>query len=361
MAQRFKVSNLVAGSGTVDDSLILGGSLILNSGTFPISFANGLFQLSNDGYVVTDGGITTDGEAMGSDGAGNFSALTVKSAGSYVVTQSQTGQFAPSVHTHAQYVNTGDTGSFITTGQTGQFAASVHTHSQYVDTGNTGNFITTSQTGSFVTTGDPRNLALGGFVGIRTTGALTVPLEVVGGNNPYAALKLSFTTQTLPGTWNQPMFLGQVPNNCVYLADVYRNTSMSDSWSPKNTFGNLITLQEGTIRFYANTGLTSDVGYTPTERLSIAPNGVISINGNPVFTGSTVEFATILTSGVDNQTINYPLTLASIPTVNCIMQNEQDDYIYGYDISNITTSGFKINFTSNLDTSGYLLNTVLNL
>jgi hypothetical protein len=66
--------------------------------------------------------------------------LTGLATGGFVTT-GQTGVFAASGHTHAQYVTTGSTGVFVTTGQTGSFGIS------------TGAFVATGQTGNFLSTG----------------------------------------------------------------------------------------------------------------------------------------------------------------------------------------------------------------
>ena len=76
---------------------------------------------------------------------------------------------------------------------------------------------------------------------------------------------------------------------------------------------------------------------------------------------NSYDFQASLTSGVNNQWISYPIALTLLPTtVNCFLQNNIDNYTYIYSSSNITTSGFQINFSDYLKASGYILSIEMN-
>jgi hypothetical protein len=68
------------------------------------------------------------------------------------------------------------------------------------------------------------------------------------------------------------------------------------------------------------------------------------------------EFDYVLPSGVESLNISYPVSISSKPkTVICSIENNVDEYIYNHRISNITDSGFNIDFSDFLSSAGYIL------
>lgn len=64
-----------------------------------------------------------------------------------------------------------------------------------------------------------------------------------------------------------------------------------------------------------------------------------------------------LTQGSDNYYIQFPQTLAYNPrSVVCTFQNIVDDMAYYFNIGNINSTGFYINFSDTLINNGYFLN-----
>jgi hypothetical protein len=84
-----------------------------------------------------------------------------------------------------------------------------------------------------------------------------------------------------------------------------------------------------------------------TEGLPFTP---ISITGQDFY------FSTSLLSGVNTQFITYPNILQNAPaSVDCDIENNIDNYSYIFNLSNITNSGFQINFSDYLKNTGYIL------
>lgn len=74
---------------------------------------------------------------------------------------------------------------------------------------------------------------------------------------------------------------------------------------------------------------------------------------------SDLEFQVALYSGIDSLYVNYPINLTQKPkTVTCSIENNIDDLIYNYFISDVTNMGFNIEFSDYLSADGYILNVV---
>jgi hypothetical protein len=74
---------------------------------------------------------------------------------------------------------------------------------------------------------------------------------------------------------------------------------------------------------------------------------------------SDLEFQVGLYSGIDSLYVNYPIDLTQKPkTVTCSIENNIDDLIYNYFISDVTNMGFNIEFSDYLSADGYILNVV---
>jgi hypothetical protein len=101
----------------------------------------------------------------------------------------------------------------------------------------------------------------------------------------------------------------------------------------------------------------------------IEPNRIL-INGDPVITRSNLNavsgyfeaeniigYKANLTQGFDNYYVQFPQILSSTPkSVVCAFQNIVDDMAYYFNIGNIDSTGFYINFSDTLLNNGYFLN-----
>ena len=69
-----------------------------------------------------------------------------------------------------------------------------------------------------------------------------------------------------------------------------------------------------------------------------------------------LEFQISLPAGVDSLYVNYPRILTEKPkNVICSIENNIDNLIYNYLISNVTNEGFNIEFSDFLSSAGYIL------
>lgn len=83
-------------------------------------------------------------------------------------------------------------------------------------------------------------------------------------------------------------------------------------------------------------------------------------SGQFITTGKIVKFSTPLNSGVESQTISYPLVLTSKPTaLSCELENNVDNLIYSHVLLSVNTSGCVVGFSDYLSSSGYMLYTTL--
>jgi hypothetical protein len=76
-------------------------------------------------------------------------------------------------------------------------------------------------------------------------------------------------------------------------------------------------------------------------------------------TSSDLEFQVQLAAGIDLLRIDYPVILDKKPnSVTCAIENNIDELIYNYAISNVSESGFDIEFSDYLFSDGYILHVV---
>jgi hypothetical protein len=69
-----------------------------------------------------------------------------------------------------------------------------------------------------------------------------------------------------------------------------------------------------------------------------------------------LEFQVPLYAGIDSLYVNYPINLAQKPkSVICTIENNIDNLIYNFLISNVTNIGFNIEFSDFLSSDGYIL------
>jgi hypothetical protein len=72
-----------------------------------------------------------------------------------------------------------------------------------------------------------------------------------------------------------------------------------------------------------------------------------------------IEFQVVLNAGIDSLYVAYPFNFSEKPkSVTCSIENNIDELIYNYFISNVTSSGFDIEFSDYLSSGGYILHVV---
>jgi hypothetical protein len=75
-----------------------------------------------------------------------------------------------------------------------------------------------------------------------------------------------------------------------------------------------------------------------------------------------LEFQVGLYSGIDSLYVNYPVNLPQKPkSVTCTIENNIDNLIYNYFISDVTKIGFNIEFSDYLSSDGYILHVVASI
>lgn len=88
-----------------------------------------------------------------------------------------------------------------------------------------------------------------------------------------------------------------------------------------------------------------------------AISGELTVVEGTVATDANIKYRVQLESGIESKYINYPVVLTQRPkTIHCEIENDVDNIIYAYKISNISNSGFNISFSDQLSSSGYFLN-----
>jgi hypothetical protein len=94
-------------------------------------------------------------------------------------------------------------------------------------------------------------------------------LNVITPQAPYHAIKVSYPDKL------QALYFGQVAGLYATIGDAYYFNSLL--WRSKTNFGSAIKFDLGAIRLVSNTNVTPNADYTPTERLTILPNGNVGI------------------------------------------------------------------------------------
>jgi hypothetical protein len=104
-------------------------------------------------------------------------------------------------------------------------------------------------------------------------------------------------------------------------------------------------------------------GNWTAQSLSVSGQSVVTINNLSAtgaifaaYTGNILNFITgISPTGFDNYAISFPKNFSSVPKVNCTLENT-GLYLYSFEISNRTTSGFAIYFSDMIVENGMFLN-----
>jgi hypothetical protein len=121
-------------------------------------------------------------------------------------------------------------------------------------------------------------LVLGSINGVN--GATADTNVAVGLTAPHARLDVEDTTGTQirfgDTIGDSGGYVGSTqPSQAFVAGGARRNGS---SWIPRSTAAEIIDTNNGGIHFYGDTGLTVGMSYTPTEWVSIASTGIVTIN-----------------------------------------------------------------------------------
>ena len=138
--------------------------------------------------------------------------------------------------------------------------------------------------------------------------------------------------------------------------EIVLETSLSPVQSVNGMFGN-INITTSTLGL-SNVDNTADI-YKP---VSIPVSGALLALEQRILSQvqssstSDVEFQVTLNAGVDSIYINYPIVFIEKPkSITCSIENNIDELIYNYFISNVSNLGFNIEFSDYLSSDGYIL------
>ncbi len=190
------------------------------------------------------------------------------------------------------------------------------------------NYLLKSQTGDFSDLGYVSGISGDISARLQTTGATLLNLIQVS-NAGVSSLNGVSGTITLAGAGN------------VSVSTVGQSITVSGNTGIYSTF--ITTGQTGAFATSVNTG------------------SLLAASTFTGFTGGILKIVTTLTSGVQFQTISYPVTLPSNPIVICDFENDVDGFIYNHAIYNVNTSGFNVGFSDILSNSGYRLYSTVNV
>ena len=114
------------------------------------------------------------------------------------------------------------------------------------------------------------NAIFSGNVGIGA--APGAKLDIIGGVGPYLALKMQSSGGSVDSVYS-----GQVASIYGYIGSGYYNNSWN--WRTGNTAAsNILFSHDGSMQFNTDTGLTANIDYLPTTRMTILNNGNVGIN-----------------------------------------------------------------------------------
>lgn len=204
-----------------------------------------------------------------------------------------------------------------------------------------------------------------GVTGISVTGGNTISGALLFNRAPEIVLDqqgtniIKFSTSGLITTGN---------GNLLYL-----QTGLS---------GNLVTSTNGTVSIVGGATIVNGqlligesagnsfeqgnlISSTGTYIISGSGSLRVAIDVNVVITGKEQVFKTAIASGVDNAFISFSSNFASIPfifnNVEISGYLSTSPFIYGYNISGLTTSGYTIIFSDTISETGVILHTLAKL
>jgi len=201
--------------------------------------------------------------------------------------------------------NTSSSTSFIEAWGTDYEADTVNWNRLYMNvTGSSGNAtITTDSSG----TGAVGNLYLGTNSNQQTLTILDSGNVGIGTTSPGEPLTVKTKTEAyFPGIkvedYDSSMGLYvqniEGSNSGIGTGRYYN----SGSWRSDVTAPTAIRLDQGVIRFYAQSGVTADVNYTPTERMRITSGGTVDVKANNNNVNGMAAIIARLGTNCDNTT-----------------------------------------------------------
>ena len=163
-----------------------------------------------------------------------------------------------------------------------------------------------------------------------------------------------FTGQTTTNV-TSPSFQGDAN---VFIPGPQGPPGASDLFKIINVSGQSSLIPTGieTLQFIGQTGISISTDSSKN------PYRSITINAAPLsgyFEGENIigYKANLTPQGFDNYYVQFPQVLSSTPrSVVCTFQNIVDDMAYYFNIGNINSTGFYINFSDTLLNNGYYLN-----
>jgi hypothetical protein len=214
-------------------------------------------------------------------------------------------------------------------------------------------------------------------------------ISIVDPNSPYT---LSLQTNS-PRTWLE-ILNNSGTNKGVFFGIEGNNFEQWNYQGGDIVFFTSENVSDGSVRLtIKNNGKVGIGTSSPSEKLEVVGNLKVSnsgffnsgiqvgtgvyiepqrivINGDTVITKSelnavsgyfegenVIGYKANLTQGFDNYYVQFPQVLSSVPrSVVCTFQNIVDDMAYFFNIGNINSTGFYINFSDILLNNGYYLN-----
>jgi hypothetical protein len=190
------------------------------------------------------------------------------------------------------------------------------------------------------------NLDIAGNVGIGTTSP-SQKLEVSG------ALVVGMTT---PSPFWNALFKDYSDGSGVYISSVnggggkyiagnayYYNSTL---WRSDKTVASAINLDNGTVVFYTNSGLTANTDFTPTERMRITSAGNVGI-GTTSPTSRLELAGYYVASSISNVGANSLFTLDTTVNTGINLKagitSSYNAYIQGYNSQNVSSISLVLN------------------
>lgn len=252
-----------------------------------------------------------------------------------------------------------NTGNFITTNQTGQFYPLNSNPSGYISR--------YGQSGAFIFSTPVTNGVNNQFINFPWSLGNSPSVLCTLNNNGAEFIEVQASGITSTGYWAQ--FSNTIDGTGYILSTLASlstatglattviiqnfSTGTTGAFYPlyTNPSGYITSGQTGAFGTAINTGSLTGQFYP----LNSNPSGYIS----SLKTGAYI-FSTQINSGVSKQFISFPYSLGNNPYVICNLNNISGTQLFVSGPSGITSSGYWITFSPNIDNSGYSLTTLVN-
>jgi hypothetical protein len=152
---------------------------------------------------------------------------------------------------------------------------------------------------------------------------------------------------------NQVIEVEAIPSTAITTSENVKTVEVGNDLSnyvKDSETGDFLTVAFGNTLYYP---LSNPSGFaTGIDNASLVSKAEFNS-----YTGKFIKFSTLLSSGVQSQTIYFPYVLSSPPILNCELINNIDDYIYSFVLNSVNVSGFVISYSDTLSNNGYKLMT----